>query len=71
MTGLALGDTTTLEPLVVAARGGDRAAFARLVDATSGVVCAIALAVLGDPAESEDVAQDVYLAAWRGLSTLR
>ncbi|HEU4629803.1 MAG TPA: RNA polymerase sigma factor [Gemmatimonadaceae bacterium] len=71
MTGLALADATALEPLVIAARAGDRAAFARLVDATSGVVCAIAVAVLGDPAESEDVAQDVYLAAWRALPALR
>lgn len=51
--------------------GGDRAAFARLVEETSGVVCAIALAEVKDIAASEDVAQDVFLAAWTGLARLR
>ena len=56
---------------VRAAQGGDREAFSRLVDATRSVVCSITLAIVGDKARSEDVAQEVLLAAWRGLPTLR
>lgn len=56
---------------VVLAAGGDRAAYARLIDRTRGAVCSIALAVVRDVVASEDVAQDVYLAAWQELPRLR
>jgi RNA polymerase sigma factor (sigma-70 family) len=56
---------------VTAAATGDRDAFARLVAASSNVVCAIALAITRDVAGSEDIAQDVFLAAWAGLPRLR
>ena len=61
----------TLEPLVVAAAGGDRVAFATLVSETSGVVSSIALAIVRDLDVSRDVAQDVFLAAWQDLRKLR
>jgi RNA polymerase sigma factor (sigma-70 family) len=68
-------DTSTgrpaLEPLVAAAAGGDRAAFAAIVGETSGVVSSIALAIVRDLDVSRDVAQDVFLAAWRDLRKLR
>jgi DNA-directed RNA polymerase specialized sigma24 family protein len=60
-----------LEPLVVAAAAGDRDAFGSLVTATSGVVSSISLAILRDLDMSRDVAQDVFLAAWRDLRKLR
>lgn len=55
---------------VRAASGGDARAFGRLVDATSGIVASITLAILRDLEESRDVAQDVYVAAWRDLRKL-
>ncbi|MEL7061181.1 MAG: sigma-70 family RNA polymerase sigma factor [Acidobacteriota bacterium] len=60
-----------LEADVVAARGGDRDAFGRLVTATQGTVCAIALAIVRDVEASKDIAQEVFLAAWKGLRSLR
>ena len=60
-----------LDPLVAAAAGGDVDAFARLVSATSSLVSSIALAIVRDLDLSRDVAQDVFLAAWRDLRTLR
>ncbi len=60
-----------LAPDVSSAARGDRDAFARLIAASSGVVCAVALAITRDVAASEDVAQDVFLAAWTGLPRLR
>ncbi len=70
---LAQGDTATqrLAPLVQAAAAGDARAFGRLVVETQGVVCAISLAVTRDPATSEDVAQQVFFDAWRGIGRLR
>src|SRR6187397_2412928 len=68
---MALTPFDTLEPLVVAAAEGDRAAFATLVSETSGVVSSIALAIVRDLDVSRDVAQDVFLAAWQDLRKLR
>jgi RNA polymerase sigma factor (sigma-70 family) len=56
---------------VAAAAGGDPAAFARLVEHYGKTVCSIALAIVGDVTASEDVAQEVFLLAWRRLPTLR
>jgi RNA polymerase sigma factor (sigma-70 family) len=60
-----------LDTLVAAAAGGDRAAFADLVSETSGLVSSIALAIVRDLDVSRDIAQDVFLAAWRDLAKLR
>jgi RNA polymerase sigma factor (sigma-70 family) len=60
-----------LEGDVRAAIRGDERAFARLVDETRNMVTSIALAIVGDLELSRDVAQDVYLAAWRDLGKLR
>lgn len=60
-----------LAPVVSAAASGDRSAFERLVHETSGLVCAITLATTRDVSMSEDVAQDVYLEAWKGIGRLR
>jgi RNA polymerase sigma factor (sigma-70 family) len=63
--------TPNLDPLVVAASNGDVDAYGRLVSATSGLVSSIALAIVRDVDLSRDVAQDVFLAAWRELRALR
>ena len=69
MTADAL--SSALEPDVLAAQRGDRDAFARLVDASRNVVCSVTLAIVRDVARSEDLAQEVFLAAWKGLGKLR
>ena len=43
---------------------GDEAAFADLYDATSRRVHGLVLRVVRDPAQSEEVTQEVYLQAW-------
>ena len=60
-----------LSSQVSAAARGDRHAFAELVDGTRSVVSSIALAIVRDSDLSRDVAQDVFLAAWRDLGQLR
>src|SRR5260370_22133218 len=60
-----------LDSLVLDAAHGDAEAYARLVDRTSSLVSSIALAVVRDVDQSQDVAQDVFLAAWKDLKNLR
>jgi RNA polymerase sigma factor (sigma-70 family) len=56
---------------VLAAGHGDREAFTRLVDEYRNVVCSVTLAIVRDVHASEDLAQDVFVAAWTGLGRLR
>ncbi len=57
--------------LVDRARGGDAGAFEALVRRYQGWVFTLALRMLGDRAEAEDVAQEVFLKAYRGLRGFR
>lgn len=50
-----------------ALRAGDREAFAHLVDQTSGHVYRVALQILGDEQDAEDVLQETYIKALRAL----
>ncbi|MGY3128659.1 RNA polymerase sigma-70 factor (ECF subfamily) [Agrococcus sp. UYP33] len=56
---------TTLEQCLVRAADGDQRAFAELYDATSSRVFGLVLRILVDRAQAEEVAQEVYLEAWR------
>ena len=50
-----------------ALRSGDRAEFARLVDATSSQVYRLALRMLGDPQDAEDILQNTFIQALRHI----
>jgi RNA polymerase sigma-70 factor, ECF subfamily len=54
-----------LVDLLRACGKGDQAAFARLYDATSSRVFGLAVRVVRDPAQAEEVAQEVFLEIWR------
>ncbi|MEU2179609.1 sigma-70 family RNA polymerase sigma factor [Streptomyces thermolilacinus] len=47
---------------------GDREAFAVLYDAVAGPVYGLVLRVLRDPAQSEEVAQEVMVEVWRSAA---
>jgi RNA polymerase sigma-70 factor (ECF subfamily) len=59
-------DTT----LVDRAAAGDRDAFASLVDRHQRLVVGVAFAITRDRALAEDIGQDAFVAAWRGLAGL-
>jgi RNA polymerase sigma-70 factor, ECF subfamily len=57
--------------LVERAQAGDERAFAELVDRYGGAVVSLCYASTLNVAESEDLAQEVFVAAWRGLPRFR
>jgi len=57
-------DDFSLEKL----RAGDRAEFARLVDAYSGVIYRLGIKMLDDPQDAEDILQETFIKAYRYLS---
>ncbi|MEN0061127.1 MAG: YhfC family glutamic-type intramembrane protease [Myxococcota bacterium] len=71
--------STTFEPTLAhpltmdvrAAADGDEGAFSRLVAQHANLVCSVVLSAIGDVQASEEVAQEVFLQAWRGIGKLR
>jgi RNA polymerase sigma-70 factor (ECF subfamily) len=56
---------------IKALKTGDREAFAAMVDAYSPKLYKLALRMLGDPLEAEDILQEAFLKAYRGLENFR
>ncbi len=63
LTGAPVGPD--LSELLRASARGDQAAFAQLYDATASRVHGLALRVVRDPAQAEEVTQEAYLEIWR------
>jgi RNA polymerase sigma factor (sigma-70 family) len=53
------------------AKSGDQQVFGRLVTQTRNLVSSIALSIVKDLDNSEDVAQQVYIGAWQNMSELK
>ena len=61
----------TEKELVRAAAGGDETAFAELVRMYENKAYHLALRMCGNAEDACDVAQDAFIAAWRGLPSFR
>lgn len=57
--------------LVELSLGGDRDAFGRIVARYQSAICALAYSACGNVGRSEDIAQDIFITAWRRLGTLQ
>jgi len=66
--GLPEGKDRDLDRLLTLVARGDESAFAVLYDQVSGPVYGLIRKVLRDPAQSEEVAQEVLLDVWRAAS---
>jgi len=62
---------TQRRDLVSSARGGDREAFAELVELESRETIGLCLAILRSQPDAEDAAQEAFVTAWRRLPSLR
>lgn len=67
MADVSTGDDAArpLEGLLAAVGAGDRVAFGELYDRTAARVFGLVRRVLVDPAQAEEVTQDVYLELWQ------
>ncbi len=57
--------------LVRACLAGDPQAFRPIVDRYRSLLCALACSATGNLAQSEDLAQEAFVAAWKKLPDLR
>ncbi len=64
-------ELTTDAELVAACLDGDREAFERIVERYQRLLCSLAYSATGSLSESEDLAQEAFVDAWRQLHTLR
>ncbi|ANM30918.1 RNA polymerase [Acidobacteria bacterium Mor1] len=65
-----LGAEAGDETLVAASMEGDRQAFGAIVARYQRLLCSLAYASLGNLSESEDVAQEAFVEAWKKLGNL-
>ena len=66
-----LSDPAEERALIERCRLGDLAAFEELYRTHAGRLYSVALRLLGNPADAEDILQEVFLAAHRKLDTFR
>lgn len=71
MCGTPVTDTLDDRQVLARAADGDWAAFDDLVRRHSVRMYRVALRIVGDPVEAEDVLQDAWVSAWRALSGFR
>ncbi len=64
-------EVTSDADLVAASLAGDRTAFGRIVERYQRLLCSLAYSATGQMSQSEDLAQDAFIDAWRQLSALR
>ena len=57
--------------LVAATLAGNRAAFGRIVERYQRLLCSLAFSATGRLSQSEDLAQETFVDAWRQLADLR
>ena len=57
--------------LVGGTLAGDRDAFSQIVSRYQSLICSLAYSATGSLGQSEDLAQETFVAAWRKLSELR
>jgi len=71
MAGILKNSNSSDSELTARAIAGQRDAFAQIVMRYQSLVCSLAYSATGSLSQSEDLAQETFIAAWKGLRTLR
>lgn len=66
-----VGEELSDAALVMASLEGDRQAFGKVVTRYQRLLCSLAYSSVGRLSESEDLAQETFIEAWRRLGSLR
>jgi RNA polymerase sigma-70 factor, ECF subfamily len=60
-----------VEPIVVRAQAGERAALGELIDAYQSTIYSLTLSIMRDPADAADMTQDTFVRLVRSIATYR
>jgi RNA polymerase sigma factor (sigma-70 family) len=72
MTSKAMPETQQTDvELVASSLKGDQDAFRQIVERYQTLICSLAYSATGNVSQSEDLAQETFVAAWRQLAELR
>ena len=71
MKALAMQTSRHDRDLIAASLAGDRQAFGQIVERYQNLICSIAYSATGSLSQSEDLAQETFITAWKGLRDLR
>jgi RNA polymerase sigma factor (sigma-70 family) len=71
MNGILKISNSSDSELTARAVAGQLDAFAQIVSRYQSLVCSLAYSATGSLSQSEDLAQETFIAAWKGLQTLR
>lgn len=63
--------TSSDQQLVAAVLKGDRDAFAQIIKQTEGLVAQMTFKMISNPGDRKDIAQDVYLKAYKNLHAFK
>ena len=71
MENLIMPDNTHNEiKLLQSSITGDATSFEIIVSKYKSLICAITYSATGDVTKSEELAQDIFVKSWKGLTTL-
>ena len=68
---LMTAEGTTDAELVAQTLDGDRDAFGQIVSRYQSLICSLAYSATGGLGQSQDLAQETFITAWKHLSLLR
>jgi RNA polymerase sigma factor (sigma-70 family) len=71
MNSILMKSNSSDSELTAHALEGHRDAFGQIVSRYQSLVCSLAYSATGSLSQSEDLAQETFIAAWKGLRTLR
>ena len=71
MNRMMAGEGTTDTDLVTQSLDGDRDAFGQIVSRYQSLICSLAYSATGSLGQSQDLAQETFITAWKHLRLLR
>src|SRR5436190_19472230 len=71
INAIVAGERTTDTELVAQTLDGDRDAFGQIVSRYQSLICSLAYSATGNLGQSQDLAQETFITAWKHMRLLR